>query len=597
MNEQGGDLARGFSGRIHCLLAMAALLAIGFGVAATSASAEPLSPTVVPFPGGPLTVDIGSRGECQSSYSLTGVNYFIAENGDCGFFLAFPKDETKAQPPFVREKVFGFSGSAGPHLETQYVPVSQSAVGGAGTGASPYTQTTVFDVAEEGASGEPTNVFAKVTEVTTYVNGAAQFTSTYTVKNETKPNATLYFRALYAGDLYVAGNDFGTGSFLGGPPRFIGGLNSAEGILGGFIESTPWSAWQEGCWNETAFEDPGRCEGATPGDHGIWHTVRGSASTETGPVFNDEADPAQIDNAAGVEWDEPLTAGLAASAEESFTVINHTEAPAGLTVSPGNQTLTQGQTDTINVTALNTAGNPYSGGTIRYSVTGANPQAGSITLNSAGQGQISYVGNNVGIDTTQMYLDVGKTGSQVPTDPSATATVTWLPKPPTPTPNSGYKVEKIKVNSNGTITITFVPTQSGEATLEVTVPTGTIASRGALSAFNPGQFSLTSPFVAFEAKHKKKSKRCKRGQVKIKGKCRPKTTVTGKVSAPGTAGVPLTLTVKPSRKIASLLKKGKTIHLTAKLTYKSSLGGTPTVNVYHVTAKGKKPRHHHHKHH
>ena len=38
------------------------------------------------------------------------------------------------------------------------------------------------------------------------------------------------------------------------------------------------------------------------------------------------------------------------------------------------------------------------------------------------------------------------------------------------------------------------------------------------------------------------------------------------------------------------------MHLTATLTYKSSLGGTPTVQVFHVTVKGKKPKRHHKQH-
>jgi hypothetical protein len=529
-----------------------------FLVAPAAANAEE---GVVPFPGSPLSVFVGSRGECQSSYAVTGVNYFVAEKGDCGFFLAFPKKA--GQPAFVEEKVFGFSGEAGPHLEAEYIPVSQSPVTGAGTGGSPYSETTVYNVQEE--AGAKT-VFAQVTDTTTYINGAPEFTSSFTVKNES--SGKLFFRGIYAGDLYVAGNDYGIGSFLGGPPRFVGGLNSAEGILGGFIESTPWSAWQEGCWNDTEFEgEGGRCNGANAGDKGIWRTVRESAAKETGAVFNDEADPAQIDNAAGVEWDEPLT-GLEKGASDVFTVINHTEAPAGLTVSPANQTLTQGQTETIGVTALNTAGNPYAGGTIRYSVGGANPQSGSITLNGAGQGQISYVGNNAGVDTVQMYLDLGNTGSQSATDPSATATVTFLPKPPTP--NSAYTIKSIKANSNGTITITFVPVQAGQATLEVTVPTATISSAQAA-----------------------KAKRCKKGQIKIHGKCRPINTLSGKVKANGIAGVPLTLSVKPSSKVKAKLRHGHTVHLTAKLTYKSALGGAPVVKTYHLTVKPPKHKKHH----
>ncbi len=144
------------------------------------------------------------------------------------------------------------------------------------------------------------------------------------------------------------------------------------------------------------------------------------------------------------------------------------------------------------------------------------------------------------------------------------------PLPPPLTPSGSYTIESIVSNSNGTVTITFVPTQSGEATLVLTVPTASIASTSAMAA---------------------KSKKCKHGQVKIKGKCRPSTTVAGKTSAAGTGGVPLKLTVNLSSTIKALLKKGKTVHLLATLTYKSSLGGAPTVNTYHITVKGHKPKH------
>jgi len=142
---------------------------------------------------------------------------------------------------------------------------------------------------------------------------------------------------------------------------------------------------------------------------------------------------------------------------------------------------------------------------------------------------------------------------------------------PTPTPpDSNYAIESIVSNSNGTVTITFVPTQSGEATLVVTVPTASIASATATTA---------------------KSKKCKHGQVKIKGKCLPSSTSAGRTSASGTAGVPLKLTVNLSSKIKSLLKKGKTVHLTATLTYASALGGKPTTHTYYLTVKGHKPKH------
>lgn len=154
---------------------------------------------------------------------------------------------------------------------------------------------------------------------------------------------------------------------------------------------------------------------------------------------------------------------------------------------------------------------------------------------------------------------------------TTTTTTTPTPAPtPSPTPpNSNYKISSIVVNSNGTVTITFVPTQSGEAVLVVTVPTASIASTTAVAA---------------------KAKKCKHGQVEIKGKCLPSNTVSGKTSAHGTAGVQLKLKVNLSSKVKALLKQGKTVHVTATLTYTSSLGGKPTVHTYHLTIKGVKQK-------
>jgi hypothetical protein len=541
-----------------------ALTAATIGAFASSASAQ-TDTTAITIPGSPLSVYVGPRGECQSSYLVNGEvagNFYYGGNqvGDCGFFLAFPTAGA-GQPAPLQGKTFGFEGQAGPHgLETySVVPGGQSAVSGAGTEASPYSQTTVFSV-KEGAT-----TYAEITEVTTYVNGAPQFTSTYTVKNVFA--SKIYFRAMYAGDLYVNGNDVGIGVFLGGPPRFVGGQNTGSGVIGGFQEVTPWTSFQEAYWSTPVGE-------VTPTDNGIWHDVENSLEGEKATTFNETIEPMELDNGAGVEWDGFRTTGLEKGTATSFTIINRTQIPSTLKFSPASQTLTQGQTETISATAVDTANQPYAGKALRYAVTGANPQSGALTLNSSGQAQISYVGNNPGIDTIQMYVDLGGTGVQTSGDPSGTATATFLPKPPpapTPTPNSTYKIQSIHANSDGTITIVFVPTQSGVATLEVTVPTGTISRKDASAA---------------------KKKKCKKSQIKIKGKCRPKTTLSGRVSATGVGGVPLKLTVKPSSKVKKALKKGRTVTLTATLTYKSALGGTPTVQVFHFKVKPKKKHHH-----
>ena len=107
--------------------------------------------------------------------------------------------------------------------------------------------------------------------------------------------------------------------------------------------------------------------------------------------------------------------------------------------------------------------------------------------------------------------------------------------------NSSYSVS-VSESSSGVITITLIPAYSAEATIVVTIATASIAKDHAVAA---------------------KSKKCKKGQVKIKGKCLPATTLGGKASGKGSAGVPLKLKVTLSSKIRALLAKGKTEHVTA----------------------------------
>jgi hypothetical protein len=554
--------ARALSRRtVRCsLLAIVAC----FATAATASADE-----AVTFPGGPLTVYVGERGQCQSSYVIGGQaagNYFpggepfeLSPVGDCGFFLAFP-EEGVGQPTALAGLTYGFNGHAGPSGLVEYSPVSQSAVTGSGAASDPYTQVTKFAVEAEDET------FALVTETTTYVDGAPQFTSTYDVQNTSA--SSIYFRAMYAGDLYVNGDDFGVGVYLAGPPRFIGGQNTSSGVIGGFEEAPapalPWSSPQEACWVEVPSY---RCENAELDDNGIWHDVETTDGEEQ--AFNGSIDSAEVDNGTGVEWDQLRENGLAPGHEQAFTIINRTAIPNGLQISPENQTLTQGQSETVDVTALDTADQPYAGKSVQYTVSGANPQSGNVTLNSSGTAQISYVGTNAGIDTMQIYVDLGGSGGQTAADPSGTATVTFTPAPPpAPSPNSTYRVERIHTNPNGTITIVFVPAQAGTASIVVTVPTGTIAN-------------------ASDART-----RCGKGHVRIHRRCRPAETVSARATAAGQAGVPLTVVLQPSRKVRSVLSRGRDLTLTARLSYSSALGGAPTAHSFQVELKAAR-RHRH----
>jgi hypothetical protein len=542
-----------------CLMAIGLLCA-----SAANASAD----GSVTLPGAPLVVSQGTLGECQSSYPNVGSNFYEPSNtvGDCGFFLAFPSAGA-GQPAELKEKVFGFNGSAGPKITgavggAEYTFVEQQpAPSGSGTLANPYSEFTKFLVRYNSLN------YALITDVTSYVSGEPQFTTTYTVENvtgkgsESAPPAKLYFHAIVAGDLYVANDDHGTGVFLGGPPKFIGGQNPNTGTLGGFTEATPaWDIFQEGYWDGPVPEEP-----TIPEDTGIWNAVRVAAKS-SGPVFNDTIDPNLMDNGAGVGWDNHLSTPLEPGKTTSYSIVARSQVPTALGVQPVTQSHTVGQTGTVTVTATDNVGTPYAGRPLVYSIGGANPKTGSVTTNAAGVATISYVGTAAGLDTMQMFLDLNSNGSANTGEPSAAAQLIWTPAPPTPT--GSYTIQSIKANSDGTITIVFVPTQEGTATVEVTVPTATISRSASIA----------------------KAKKCKKNQIKIHGKCRPKTSVSGKVTAKGKAGVPLKITVKPSSKVKKALAKGKKVQLSAKLTYKSVLGGTPVVKTYHFTVKAKKKK-------
>ena len=554
--------------RLLAALLLAAAGAIVAGPAAVVGAAT--------LPGAPLVVSVGPLGQCQSNYVGAANDFYPGSGqlGDCGFFLGFPK---VGNPVAIRERVFGFAGAKGPGLGgSEYVPVSAGSATGTGTPSDPYKLVTSFKVTDATTKLD----YALVTETTTYVNGEPQFTSSFDVENVTgqtvegltpQPTAeTLRFHAIYAGDLFTGGSDFGTGVLLAGPPRFVGGQNNATGVLGGFVEagspSPQWSNYQSGC--ATIVPEPlGACPATSARDGGVWASVK--AASAEGPVFDDDIDPNLIDNAVGVSWDD-TSSGLAPGAHATYAIVNRARIPTGLTVTPVSQTRIVGQTATVAVMAKDSTGAPYANRPIVYSIGDANPKLGSVTTDATGVATISYVGTAAGLDTMQMFLDLAETGVQTQQDPASAAQVSWTAAAPSAARSvSAYRLRSIHASSDGTITIVFVPVQNGTASAEVTAPTTAIA-RGATRAAKHGA--------------------CKPGQVRIGRRCLASTTVSGRVSASARAGVALRLTVRASSVVKRALAAGRTVPLSAKLSYRSRLGGRASVQTFHVTAKGRRTK-------
>ena len=209
----------------------------------------------------------------------------------------------------------------------------------------------------------------------------------------------------------------------------------------------------------------------------IWETLASSDQAEialTGGVEANEAD-----DAVAVEWDQLRSTGLAPGARQAFTVLARTQVPSPLGIQQVAQAHTVGQTATVSVTATDTAGIPYAGRRVVYSIGEANPKLGSVSTDAGGVATISYVGTVAGVDTMHLYLDLPGTGVQTRQDPAASAQIAWSQAPPVP--DSGYSIASIRSSPTGTITLVLIPRQDGTATAAATVPTASISRAAAVA--------------------------------------------------------------------------------------------------------------------
>jgi hypothetical protein len=141
------------------------------------------------------------------------------------------------------------------------------------------------------------STFVRVDEQLAYRDGTQTADAQYTLTNIS--GQSLDVRAGLLADLYVAGNDVGTGVLTGAQPsRFIGGRSSG-GVVSGLTEITPWSAYQE--------------SGFTA-DHDIFDDFNGGGLKNT-------IDPDLVDNMLGVQWNlGTLAPGQAQTVQTRWTL-------------------------------------------------------------------------------------------------------------------------------------------------------------------------------------------------------------------------------------------------------------------------------------
>jgi hypothetical protein len=313
--------------------------------------------------------------------------------------------------------LWGGCSGAPPTFVPGLTPVSGPTVAtGSGTRVDPFTMSAVYD-----CSGGPPMTGLEITQTFAYVNGDSDFTASYAIKAlDLIPTASVRFRATAFGAFDLAGAGFGTGFHDpadASGPQDVGVLNDDTGVLGGLGElpGSPWSAYMAGSAGSISFA----AAGPPLGD-------------QVGPgLDNSVVDSAQPAGAAA-QFDRYVSVGLAAGATDTFAVDWFFGHYPGLTLDTDSDTNTVGRTQTVTATSLD-HGQPVQGGTVRYSITGANPASGAITTGPAGTAAITWVGTRAGQDTVSAYIDADNNGVFDPTiDTGQSGVITWSPAPPPP---------------------------------------------------------------------------------------------------------------------------------------------------------------------
>jgi hypothetical protein len=369
-------------------------------VCAALAAAPARAATTGTVPGSPLTIYADDNGRIQVAFqgSTTG-EFFLPSLEPANAGLNVALTPVGSGNPLT---VFGFQGS-------QFMPDTVPVVSGDGSAGNPWVLTTTFRTGPVS-----TNPAVRVDERLTYVNGSTDVAAQYTVVNESD-SQDLNVRLYEAADLYVSGNDAGTGFFDPGAPRQVGGINAAAGSSGRLVEQTAWSHFQEGRYSDV-------------------FSVVGGAET-----LNDTVDPTLLDNGVGVQWDIP---NLPLGAQQTFQVVWRFRHFTPLQLTLAAATRATGQTATVTVSARNGDGNPDPGRSVRYSIAGANPSTGAVTTGADGNAAITWRGANQGIDTLTAFTDLNANGIRDADEPEQAVTVTWTPPPP-PVPGKSVVVQVV----------------------------------------------------------------------------------------------------------------------------------------------------------
>jgi streptogramin lyase len=209
-----------------------------------------------------------------------------------------------------------------------------------------------------------------------------------------------------------------------------------------------------------------------------------------------------------------------------------------------------------------------SGALTECAIPAGHGQLEGLTAGPGGIWFTDYYESRIGrITATGSALASNCTGA--PPSPTPTPTPTPTPIASAPAPNSAFSSASAKVNATtGAITFTETVTQPGTFSWLLT--------------FQNGKFGV---FAA-------KSTKCKKGFIKLNGKCRPSKITFGKGRETLAAAGSATFTVKPSASASKALKEAlkhkKGLPVAVTITFQSVRGGAAVTHAQSLTVKLKR---------
>lgn len=468
-------------------LIVSAAIALSFALATPPAGASPVT-----IPGSPLQLTIDDRGGL-AVYRTGSMSPDLARVAGFSFY------------PFVEAAPFG----ANDNLVTTTAGPS---VVGTGTAADPYVATVEY---------EPRYFVTgvQVTIVLTYVNGDDHFRLRATVHNTGINDRTMRAAVLAWPRPGVSDIGWGEAGTLNGM-RYVAAVNDVDGgfVAIGQAAGSPWLSYEEDAAEEM---------GLRTITNGMWNL---------GGMFHNRVNSAWTKPALGVDFAPGVMSGIPAGGTKAYEVWVEFGAFDALTLSAPSGAHTAGSAVAVGVLARN-HGDALAGRLVRFAVTGANPQNGTVTTTAGGTSSISWSGVHPGSDQLHAYLDTNGNATEDDDEPADDVTLDFAAPPAatptsTPTPIAPTPLGKVTaraphvLNSTGAVVLRLAVPAAGKLT-------GVETARVGKRAIRVGTFATTAK----------------------------------------AAGV-VRITLKPNRIALKLLRRHRSVPAAVKVTF-TPTGGTP----------------------